>query len=353
MSLSLQSVASIGAKYNLTMQETAEKLASFFHQIGVDFIYDITIARHIALAETEKEFSEKFQNSQFPVLYSVCPFWVCYVEKTHGELLVPFLSKVKSPQQIMGIIVKQFFKNNNSSNVYHVTIMPCYDKKLEATRNELFNEKEVDCVLTPIEIEVMLNREGVVLSQLTSRKLDFIIPEFNSDKLTSHLGSGSGGYTENLFRFMAAKYFKKNFEENKKLEYKTLRNKDFIELRLDNENGETLLSFAVVNGFRNIQTLVQKIKRKTCNYHYIEVMACPSGCLNGGAQLRSDDKSENLFDKVEQLYKSLELTKLTLDYENEELDQIYDKCFTRETLTKLHTQFKPVEKTLNLINVNW
>ena len=114
-----------------------------------------------------------------------------------------------------------------------------------------------------------------------------------------------------------------------------------------------MLSFAVVNGFRNIQTLVQKIKRKTCNYHYIEVMACPSGCLNGGAQLRSDDKSENLFDKVEQLYKSLELTKLTLDYENEELDKIYDKCFTRETLTKLHTQFKPVEKTLNLINVNW
>jgi iron only hydrogenase large subunit-like protein len=360
ISLSLQSIASIAAKYELQMQTAAEKIASFFHKLGVHYIFDISLARHFSLIETQKEFMDRFNKNELPVLSSVCPGFVCYAEKSNGELLVPLLSQVKSPQQIMGQLIKRFMKQNQINEIYHISIMPCYDKKLEATRNHNEfcdlsddNFKEVDCVLTPIEIEVILNRENVVLSDLENRKLDSIIPEYNEGLLKSHLGSGSGGYVENLFRFMASKYFSNYYEIGQQLNYKVLRNKDFIELTLEDQNGHKLLSFAITNGFRNIQTLVQRIKRKTCHYQYVEVMACPAGCLNGGAQLRADSIEDKLFDRVENLYKSLDITSLPVNCEDETVEQLYEKCFLKDNTSKLYTKFSPVPKNLNLINVNW
>lgn len=362
VSLSLQSIASIAAKHELDVQTAAEKLASFFHSLGVDYIFDISLARHLSLIESQKEFLLKYKENQFPVLCSVCPGFVCYAEKTHGEMIVPILSRVKSAQQIMGVMVKRFLKDKqmNGTDVYHLTVMPCYDKKLEATRNrtdfcDQSNEdiKEVDCVLTPIEIEVMLNKENVILSDLIPTKLDSIIEESNGGQLMSHLGSGSGGYTENLFRFMASKFFQKYYKSGEQLDYKIMRNKDFIDLSLEDESGNKLLSFAIINGFRNIQTLVQRIKRKTCHYQYVEVMACPTGCLNGGAQLRPDSVDDPLLEKVERLYKSIPVTELAVDCEDKSIIDLYDKYFPNENNSILYTTFKAVPKTTNLINVQW
>ena len=355
ISLSLQSIASIAAKHHLEVQTAAEKLSSFFRNIGIDFIFDISLARHFSLIEAQREFLERFDKSQFPVLSSVCPGFVCYAEKTHGELIVPLLSRVKSAQQIMGILVKQFLKERqlDASNAYHVTVMPCYDKKLEAIRNGTDLEKEVDLVLTPIEIEVMLNNENVNLSEVMPRKLDSITHDPNGGNLVSHLGSGSGGYTENLFRYMAAKFFSQYYKSEQQLDYKIMRNKDLIDLSLEDESGNKLLSFAIVNGFRNIQTIVQRIKRKTCHYQYIEVMACPSGCLNGGAQLRPNSLDDPILERVEALYKSIPITELTVHVEDEVIVNLYDKYFRCDSNSILYTTFKAVPKTQNLITVNW
>ena len=339
ISLSLQSISSIAAKHNLEVQSAAEKIASFFHSLGVDYIFDISLARHFSLIESQKEFLDKFNKNQFPVLCSVCPGFVCYAEKTHGELIVPFLSRVKSAQQIMGVLVKNFLKDKQleGTDIYHITVMPCYDKKLEATRKrtdfcDISDEhiKEVDCVLTPIEIEVMLNKENIALSELIPRKLDFLSDDPNGGQLRSHIGSGSGGYVENLFRFMASKFFEKYYKSGEQLDYKILRNKDFIDLSLEDESGNKLLSFAIINGFRNIQTLVQRIKRKSCHYQYIEVMACPSGCLNGGAQLRPDSSEDPILGRVDELYKSIPITDLSVDSEDRQVLELYDKYFPNE-----------------------
>lgn len=286
---------------------------------------------------------------------SVCPGFVCYAEKTHGQLIVPLLSRVKSAQQVMGILVKRFLQERglDATNAYHTTVMPCYDKKLEATRNGSDLDKEVDLVLTPIEIEVMLNNENVNISEVIPRKLDSITEEPNGRQLVSHLGSGSGGYTENVFRFIASKLFTQYYKSDQQLNYKTVRNKDFIELTLEDESGSKLLSFAIVNGFRNIQTIVQRIKRKSSHYHYVEVMACPSGCLNGGAQLRPHSKGEPILEKVETLYNSIPISKLAIDPEDKVIIGLYEKFFGSETNSKLYTTFKAVPKTLNLITANW
>ena len=104
--------------------------------------------------------------------------------------------------------------------------------------------------------------------------------------MKTNYGSGSGGFTENLFIIAAKELFGKELGPN--LEYKTLKNADFQEITLEHD-GEVQLAFAVANGFRNIQNLVQKMKRKRCQYDFVEVMACPSGCLNGGAQCRPEE----------------------------------------------------------------
>ena len=113
----------------------------------------------------------------------------------------------------------------------------------------------------------------------------------SKNSLKSNHGSGSGGFTENLFIAAAKELFGKDLVGSD-LEYKTLKNADFQEITLEHE-GEVKLTFAVANGFRNIQNLVQKMKRKRCQYDFVEVMACPSGCLNGGAQCRPDEGKRN------------------------------------------------------------
>ena len=107
-----------------------------------------------------------------PLFTSSCPGWVCYIEKTHGSLVIPYMSKVKSGQQIMGSLVKRLVSDYHkikTSQVYHVTLMPCYDKKLEASRedfyNDLLNSKEVDLVLTPGEVFDVLKEDGSSLTE--------------------------------------------------------------------------------------------------------------------------------------------------------------------------------------------
>lgn len=111
LSLSLQSLASLAAKYRLSVQDTAERLASFFVDLGVDFVFDIALARHLCLVESAREFLQLHRHRQGsgkkePLLSSTCPGFVCYAEKSQGPVLVPRLSGVKSPQQIMGLLVK-------------------------------------------------------------------------------------------------------------------------------------------------------------------------------------------------------------------------------------------------------
>jgi iron only hydrogenase large subunit-like protein len=168
--------------------------------------------------------------------------------------------------------------------------MPCYDKKLEASRkdfyDETYNSKDVDCVLSTMEIEQFLTKENIDLNQMEEKDLDLpVLVNGNLEKFSDlyyHEGGGSGGYAESVLIDAAKKLF--NYDlDREKIVYKQLKNSDFKEMLLEID-GEVKLRFALAYGFRNIQNFVQKIKKNNCNYHYIEVMACPSGCLNGGGK---------------------------------------------------------------------
>ena len=308
-----------------------------------------------------------------PILSSACPGWICYAEKTHGNWILPYISKVKSAQQIMGSLVKSHLASKlgvNPSKVYHITVMPCFDKKLEASRNDFLDETtgihDVDLVITTVEVEQMLDESSISLPDLTTAPIDqlqsILKPGNPSDLLLKiQHGSGSGGFTENIFRMAAKELFNEDF--NEKLEYKTMKNADFQEVNLINKSGEVQLSFAVANGFRNIQNLVQKLKRKRCNYDFVEVMACPSGCLNGGAQCRPEgagvDAGNILAQKetvnaVGAKYRAVQQQK---PGENPSVPLVYDDWLGGKDTDKakhfLYTQYHEVEKMTNSLAIKW
>lgn len=161
--VSQQSVLSLANKYGLRVEECAQLLSGYLRHLGFDYVLHTKIADDLALIESRNEFLERFKSENIdktvaqnlPMLASSCPGWVCYAEKTHGTFILPYISTTRSPQQIMGMLVKQFLATKiglGPGKMYHVTIMPCYDKKLEASREDFYSEvndsKDVDCVIT-------------------------------------------------------------------------------------------------------------------------------------------------------------------------------------------------------------
>ena len=146
-------------------------------------------------------------------------------------------AQVKSPQQIMGTIVKEFLSSKleiDPSRVYHVTVMPCFDKKLEASRGDFQNivteAPEVDCVVTALEVEEMLNKEGLILADCSSSPLDSILGKENLHIMQAGGASGSGGWAEGVVRHLSSHILGHHLEEQ--IEFKPLRNPDFREVVL-------------------------------------------------------------------------------------------------------------------------
>ncbi|NXH09582.1 NARFL factor, partial [Bucco capensis] len=363
VSVSPQSRASLAARWKLDLLETAKKLTAFLKSLGVHYVLDTTFSRSFSLLESQREFVQRFRrraedNKALPMLASACPGWICYAEKTHGSFIIPYISTTKSPQQVMGSLIKGYFAEQQHlrpDQIYHVTVMPCYDKKLEASRPDFFNQeyqtRDVDCVITTGEVLKLLEEEGVSLSDVDPAPLDTMSSSGAAEELSSHSGGGSGGYLEHIFKHAAKELFGMQVDT---LQYKALKNKDFQEVTLE-KDGVVLLHFALAYGFRNIQNLVQKLKRGKCPYHYVEVMACPAGCLNGGGQLKAaGESSKDQLQQVERLYESLPAE---LPEENRTVQELYEQWLggmeSAKALKALHTQYHAVEKASTAFNIKW
>lgn len=382
VSISPQSSASLAVKYKMDVKTCTRKLVGFFKDhLNAEYVFDTTFSREFSLIESQKEFVERYKQHQadpasvkFPILSSICPGWICYAEKTHGSFILPHISSVKSPQQVMGSLVKDYLSkkvlDTTPDTLYHVSIMPCYDKKLESSRKEFYNafhdSKDVDCVLSTIEIEQLLEKENLDLTQM--REEDLCVPfKLSACQLSvkkelqkqqdvfTHYGGGSGGYLEHVLVYSARALFDYDLTPDK-IEYKQLRNTDFKEVNLE-INGEVKLRFALAYGFRNIQNIVQKIKKGTCQYHYVEIMACPSGCLNGGGQIRDEQTntlSKDLLERVEKVYNSVRNQAAN---ENLFVKSLYEDEWLNNEASEinkhLHTTYHQVEKITNGLSIKW
>ncbi|KAH8272203.1 hypothetical protein KR018_011111 [Drosophila ironensis] len=360
--IATQPLLSLAHRYQISVEAAARHLSGYFRGLGADFVLGTKIADDLALIECRQEFVERYRdNMNVTMLSSSCPGWVCYAEKTHGNFILPHISTTRSPQQIMGVLVKEYLAkklNLPGSRIYHVTVMPCYDKKLEASREDFYSEvngsRDVDCVITSVEVEQMLLKDEQTLALYEPADLDWPWWDQRPESMVwSHEATLSGGYAEHIFKYAAQELF--NEEPRSPLQTKQVRNRDFREIVLE-KDGQVVLKFAIANGFRNIQNLMQKLKRgKTSKYHFVEVMACPSGCINGGAQVRPTNGQHvrELTQKLEELYKKLPSSQV----DNKVTKHIYSDFFngadTDKTLQMLHTTYHAVEKFVTALNIKW
>ena len=309
-----------------------------------------------------------------PILTSACPGWICYAEKTHPHIL-PHLSRLKSPQALTGTLLKTILSRRlqiRPDQIWHVSIMPCFDKKLEASREELTDvywrppssdpippSRDVDCVITAREILMLADTRGISFPNLPQQPLPassvipfpdptiaaFLFPT-NHDRRRSHaqnpLAGTSGGY---LYHILQSQLI---LNPGSALHTARGRNADVVEYTLTSpplsspstpEETKEIFKAARYYGFRNIQNLVRKLKpakksrlpgahasRPTMrgktgaavagggggamDYAYVEVMACPGGCTNGGGQVKVDDlgtgqSQKKFLGKVDEAYFSL------------------------------------------------
>jgi cytosolic iron-sulfur assembly component 3 len=282
-----------------------------------------------------------------PMLSSACPGFVCYAEKKYGSEVIPHISTVRSPQQIMGSLVKRVAAPRRGiapESVYHVAIMPCFDKKLEAARDDFYvpgtnDTREVDCVLSSAELLDLFERLGRSLTDadiVTGRDADIAAaeqpsalawlagrtdqqssnkespkdvasaPEPDSDagrpgaalvRAQSAGSGGAGGYLDFVFRDL---HFRHGVAPPDRVEFAPARrgNADLRAVALafggDDEEEEHQHQFRLERayGFRNIANSINKVRKKSgvtamrAPPDFVEVMACPSGCTNGGGQVR-------------------------------------------------------------------
>ncbi|XAR65750.1 hypothetical protein NMG60_11009960, partial [Bertholletia excelsa] len=380
--LSPQSRASLAVYFGLSPLQVFKKLTTFLKSLGVKAVFDTSCSRDLALIESCNEFITRYKQkhasdggsckSSLPMIASACPGWICYAEKTLGSYILPYISSVKSPQQTMGAIIKHHVCRKMSirpDEVYHVTIMPCYDKKLEAARDDFICEvestgetddtiglkiTEVDSVLTSGEVLDLMQSKSVDFKSLEESPLDKILTNINEEGHLYGVHGSSGGYAETIFQYAAKTLFGREMEGP--LEFKIIKNSDFREVCLE-VDGEAVLKFALCYGFRNLQNVVRKIKTGKCDYHFIEVMACPSGCLNGGGQIKrkAGQSAKDFIQSLEAAY--MEDVLVGDPFSNPLIKSLYDEWLdqpgSEKAKKRMHTEYHPVMKSVTAQLQNW
>ncbi|KAB1266617.1 Nuclear prelamin A recognition factor [Camelus dromedarius] len=300
-----QSLPYFAAKFSLSVTDASRRLCGFLKSLGVRFVFDTTIAADFSVLESQKEFVRRFRRHSeeeptLPMLTSACPGWVRYAERVLGHPVTPHLCTAKSPQQIMGSLVKDYFarrQNLSPDKIFHVIVAPCYDRKLEALQEDVLTasrgSRGADCVLTSGEVAQMMEQSGLSVrdAALDTLGSDFtlaaLLVRFGDveGQVRRHDGASPDAHLGHIFRHAAKELFNEDVGE---LTYRSLRNRDFQEVTLE-KSGKVLLRFAAAYGFRNIQNVVLKLKKGKFPYHCVEVLACAGGCLSGRGQAQTEE----------------------------------------------------------------
>ncbi|XP_073538594.1 nuclear prelamin A recognition factor [Phyllobates terribilis] len=362
-SVSPQSVPYFAVKFQHSVCEAAKKLCGFLKSLGIHHVFDTTIAADFSILETQKDFIQRFRRQTqdehaFPMFASACPGWVQYAERVLGDLVTPHICTAKSPQQIMGSLVKSYFasqKNLSPDKIFHLAVAPCYDRKMEALREDyytdLFNCRDVDCVLTSGEVMQIMEERNVSVKDVEESPLEHVFGG-TTCQFVRHEGTSSDGYLAHIFRHAAKELFGMEVQE---ITYKTLKNKDFQEVCLE-KDGETVLRFAAAYGFRNIQNMVLKLRKGKFHYHFVEVLACPGGCLNGKGQAQSvDGKPERAqLQAMEVLFTNVPVQS---PENNPHIHELYTSWLDGEESQKsrdaLHTKYVPATQNTARVDMKW
>lgn len=312
------------------------KLVGVLHRLGFDEVYDTSYGAELTVVEESKEFIERFTSGEkMPLFTSCCPAWVKYCENKYPEF-VPNLSTCRSPQQMFGAVVREYYKDpekNEGKKIVSVSIMPCTAKKEEILRPESYTngKQDVDYVLTTTEIVRMIRKSGIVFDKV----------EIEAADVPFGIGSGSGvifgvtgGVTEAVLRRLQQGHNRVDMESIKK---SGVRGDDGIKVLTYNYNGREIKA-AVVNGLANADKVLQQIKNHEAEYDFVEVMACRRGCIMGGGQpVNAGPRTRKA--RMKGLYDTDVNTQIKKSNENPMILSLYDTLLKGKEHELLHRNF--------------
>lgn len=312
------------------------KLVGVLHRLGFDEVYDTSYGADLTVVEESKEFIERFTSGQkMPLFTSCCPAWVKYCETKYPEF-VANLSTCRSPQQMFGAVVREYYKDpekNEGKKIVSVSIMPCTAKKEEILRPESFTngKQDVDYVLTTTEVVRMIRKSGIVFDKV----------EIEAADVPFGIGSGSGvifgvtgGVTEAVLRRLQQGHSRVDMEAIKK---SGVRGDEGIKTLTYDYNGREIRA-AVVNGLANADKLLQQIKNHEVEYDFVEVMACRRGCIMGGGQpVNAGPRTRKA--RMKGLYDTDVNTQIKKSNENPMILSLYDSLLKGKEHELLHRNF--------------
>lgn len=322
-------------------EATVGKILDALKKMGADYVFDTCFSADLTIMEEATEFLHRFTSGELkdrPMFTSCCPGWIRFV-KSQFPHLVKYLSSAKSPQQMFGTVMKTYFAQKmgiKPEQIFTVSIMPCVAKKGEKEMDLFYEEyagKDIDVVLTTRELVKMIRASHISPDTLEDRESDRPMQEGTGAGV---IFGTTGGVMEAALR---SAYFLLQGENPPIEAFKEVRAKGFnanhgvqeAEFKIDN----ITLRTAVVSGLGNTRTLLNKIESGDVQYDFVEVMACPGGCVGGGGQPIHDGE-ELAFERGKRLYHLDDTANLRYSHENPDITLLYQEYFEKPDSHKAH-----------------
>ena len=306
------------------------KIVAALRRMGFDEVYDTSLGADLTVLEESEEFLRRIEEGgKLPLITSCCPGWIQYCEKKHPEFL-PNISTCKSPMQMMAAMLKDQ-SEKSSRKMFHVAIMPCTAKKFEAARDEfkVNGVPNVDAVLTTQELIVMIKEAGLMFDTLEPEAVDM---PFGTYSGAGVIFGVTGGVTEAVLRRVATNKTRSGLLS---IANAGQRGEEGIK-EFDLEYGDATLHIAVVSGLGNAEKVLKRVQAGE-TFHFIEIMACPGGCVNGGGQPFVD--SDQRPSRVKGLYDADRLQSIRCSEENPIMMNIYRDIIKGKVHQLLHVDY--------------
>ncbi|MBO7274975.1 MAG: iron hydrogenase small subunit [Clostridia bacterium] len=332
------------------------KMVAALRRLGFKKVFDTNFAADLTIMEEGSELLSRIQNGGvLPMITSCSPGWVNYAEYNYGDLL-PHLSTCKSPHQMFGALLKTYYALKHDidpNDMFVVSIMPCSCKKYEKEREQMQVDglKDVDAVLTTRELGRLIRRSGINFNRLPDE-------DFDNDIVHDYTGAGvifgvTGGVMEAALRTV---YFVLTGNEYDKINFTEVRGLEGVREASIDINGMTV-NLAIANGMKNAKVLLDDIRAGKSKYHFIEIMGCPGGCVNGGGQPyvrpvflpnEDDDIMDTYIQKrANALYSEDERQVIRQSHNNPQIKELYDDFLVKPNShlahRLLHTHYAPRE----------
>ena len=330
--------AALGEEFGLPIgTPVTGKMVAALKRLGFDKVFDTDTGADLTIIEEGTEFIERFTKGEnLPIITSCSPGWVKYCEHNYPEFL-PNLSTCKSPMEMFGAVIKSYYAEKegiNKDKIFSVAVMPCTSKKFEASRSEHTTSggRDIDVSLTTRELARMIKQAGIDFVNLPDEQFD---TPFGEATGAGVIFGTTGGVMEAAIRTVYEILEKKPLDD---LDVKAVRGLDGVKEATLKIAGKDV-KVAIVHGTKNAKTILEKIKNGE-KYDFIEIMACPGGCIHGGGQPIVDARVKADVDvkakRAEALYSEDRNAKMRKSHENPVIIKLYEEFFGEPCGHKSH-----------------